>query len=123
MSTDLVEMVESFHEGREGGEYPGLVNESRRQFFHRRPAVGVRRFRLLDSPQISFDDPTNGVAADVGSEANCTWKQHSRRLEKSHGVWMMMMIAASLIWAGASEKPEQSKITFKNNQNDSKQHT
>ena len=25
-------------------------------------------------------------------------------------VWMMMMIAASLIWAGAAEKPEQSKI-------------
>ncbi len=34
---------------------------------------------------------------------------------------MMMMIAASLMWAGAAEKPEQSKITFKNHQNDSKQ--
>ena len=35
-------------------------------------------------------------------------------------VWMMM-IAASLMWAGAAEKPEQSKMTFKNHQNDSKQ--
>ena len=33
----------------------------------------------------------------------------------------MMMIAASLIWAGAAEKPEQSKMSFKNHQNDSKQ--
>ena len=35
-------------------------------------------------------------------------------------VWMMMMIAASLMWAGAAEKPEQSKMTFKNHQNNSK---
>ncbi len=34
---------------------------------------------------------------------------------------MMMMIAASLMRAGAVEKPEQSKMTFKNDQNDSKQ--
>ena len=34
-----------------------------------------------------------------------------------------MMIAASLMWAGAAEKPEQSKLTFKNHQNDSKQLT
>ena len=32
-----------------------------------------------------------------------------------------MMIAASLIWAGAAEKPEQSKMTFKNHRNNSKQ--
>ena len=32
-----------------------------------------------------------------------------------------MMIAASLMWAGAAEKPEQSKMAFKNHQNDSKQ--
>ena len=52
-----------------------------------------------------------------------TTKGGSRRLEKSHKVWMMMMIAASLMWAGAAEKPEQSKMTFKNHQNDSKQLT
>ena len=34
---------------------------------------------------------------------------------------MMMMIAASLMWAGAAEKPDQSEMTFKNHQNDSKQ--
>ena len=33
---------------------------------------------------------------------------------------MMMMIAASLMWAGAAEKPEQSKITLEYQQNDSK---
>ena len=47
-----------------------------------------------------------------------TTKGGSCRLEKSHKVWMMMMIAASLMWAGAAEKPEQSKMTFKNHQND-----
>ena len=51
-----------------------------------------------------------------------TTKGGSRRLEKSHKVWMMM-IAASLMWAGAAEMPEQSKMTFKNYQNDSKQLT
>ena len=56
--------------------------------------------------------------------AKCnTTKGGSRRLEKSHKVRMMMMIAASLMWAGAAEKPEQSKMTFKNHQNDSKQFT
>ena len=45
------------------------------------------------------------------------------RLEKSHKVWMMMMIAASLMLAGAAEKPELSKMTFKSHQNDSKQLT
>ena len=35
-----------------------------------------------------------------------TTKGGSRRLEKSHKVWMMMMTAASLMWAGAAEKPE-----------------
>ena len=50
-------------------------------------------------------------------------KGGSRRLEKSHEVWMMMMIAASWMWAGAAEKPEQSKMTFKNHRNDSKQLT
>ena len=36
-----------------------------------------------------------------------TTKGGSRRLEKSHKVWMMMMmIAASLMWAGAAEKPD-----------------
>ena len=35
-----------------------------------------------------------------------TTKGGSRRLEKSHNVSMMMMIAASLMWAGAAEKPD-----------------
>ena len=35
-----------------------------------------------------------------------TTKGGSRRLEKSHKVWMIMMIDASLMWAGAAEKPE-----------------
>ena len=52
-----------------------------------------------------------------------TTKGGSRRLEKSHKVWMMMMIAARLMWAEAAEMPEQSKITFKNYQIDSKQLT
>ena len=34
---------------------------------------------------------------------------------------MMMMIAASLMWAKAAEKPDQSKMAFKNHQNDSEQ--
>ena len=51
-----------------------------------------------------------------------TTKGGSRRLKKSHKVWMMM-IAASLMWAGAAEKPEQSKTTFKSHQNDLKQLT
>ena len=37
---------------------------------------------------------------------------------KSHKVWMMMMIAANLIWAVAAEKPEQSKMMFKNQKKD-----
>ena len=41
-----------------------------------------------------------------------TTKGGSRRLEKSHKVWMMM-IAASWMWAGAAEKPEQSNMTLK----------
>ena len=49
-----------------------------------------------------------------------TTKGGSRRLEKSHKLWMMMMITASLMWAGAAEKPEQSKMIFKNHQNDKK---
>ena len=40
-------------------------------------------------------------------------KGGSRRL-KSHKIWIMMMTAASLMWAGAAEKPEQSKMTSKN---------
>ena len=40
----------------------------------------------------------------------------------SHKVWIMMMIAACL-GAGTAEKPEQSKMTFKNHQNYSKQLT
>jgi len=36
-----------------------------------------------------------------------TTKGGSRRLEKSHKVWMMMMmITASLMWAGVAEKPD-----------------
>ena len=42
-------------------------------------------------------------------------KGGARRIEKSHKVWMMMMIAASLVWAGAAETPEQSKLTLENN--------
>ena len=34
--------------------------------------------------------------------SNSPWGHPSRRLEKSHEVWMMMMIAASLMWAGAA---------------------
>ena len=36
---------------------------------------------------------------------------------------MMMMIATSSMWVGAAEMPEQSKMIFKNYQNDSKQLT
>ena len=51
-----------------------------------------------------------------------TTKGGSRRLEESHKVWMMMMmITASLMWAGVAEKPDQSEMTFKNHQNDSEQ--
>ncbi len=50
-----------------------------------------------------------------------TTKGGSRQLENSHKVWMMIMIAASLMWAGVAEKREQSKMAFKNHQNDSKQ--
>ncbi len=32
---------------------------------------------------------------------------------------MMMIIAASLMWAGVAEKPEQSKMTLENLQNNS----
>ena len=71
---------------------------------------------------------TKTVFRDLSDETlceplRCTTKGGSRRLEKSHKVWMIMMIAASLMWAGAAEKPEQSKMTFKNHQNDSKQLT
>ena len=52
-----------------------------------------------------------------------TTKGGSRRLKKSREVWMTMMIAASLIWAGVAEKPEQSKMTNKNHPNDLKQLT
>ncbi len=38
-------------------------------------------------------------------------------------VWMMMMNSASLMWAGAAKKPEQSNMTFKNHENDLKQLT
>ena len=34
-------------------------------------------------------------------------KGGSRRLEKSHEVWMMMMIAGSLKWAGAAERERE----------------
>ncbi len=40
---------------------------------------------------------------------------------KKFKAWMMMMIAASLMRAGAAEKPELSKMAFKNHQNDLKQ--
>ena len=64
------------------------------------------------------------VNGTVCSSASCdTTKGGYRRLEKSHKVWMMMTTAASLMWAGAAEKPEQSKMTFKNYQNDLKQLT
>ena len=52
-----------------------------------------------------------------------TTKGGSRRLEKSRKVWMIMMIAASLMWAGVAEKPKQSKMIFKNHQKDSEQLT
>ena len=42
-----------------------------------------------------------------------TTKGGSIRLEKSHEVWMMMMIAAGLMWAGAAEKREQLKVALK----------
>ena len=42
------------------------------------------------------------------SEETCKYtKGGSRRLEKSHKVWMMMMIAASLMWAGAAERERE----------------
>ena len=49
-----------------------------------------------------------------------TTKGGSCHLEKSHEVWMMMMIVASLMWAGASEcehehecEREQPKLALK----------
>ena len=36
-----------------------------------------------------------------------TTKGGSRRLEKIHEVWRMMMIAACLIWAGAAELEQE----------------
>ena len=49
-----------------------------------------------------------------------TTKGGSRRLKKSHTVWMMMMIAASLMWARAAEREhecerqrEQPKLALK----------
>ena len=47
----------------------------------------------------------NGHEKTSVSLSICTTKGGSCRLEKSHKVWMMM-IAASLMWAGAAE-PEQ----------------
>ena len=43
--------------------------------------------------------------------AMVTNKGGSCRLEKSHKVWMMVMIAASLMWAGAAEKPEHCSVS------------
>ena len=39
--------------------------------------------------------------------AQITTKGGSRRLEKSRKVWMMMMIVASLMWAGAAERERE----------------
>ena len=61
------------------------------------------------------------IGCNSADKSTSTTKGGSGQLEKSHKVWMIMMIAASLIWAGAAEKPEQFKMTFKNHQNDAKQ--
>ena len=57
-----------------------------------------------------------------------TTKGGSRHLEKSHKVWMMMMIVTSLMWAGAAEREherererEQPKLALQSLQNNSKQ--
>ena len=41
-----------------------------------------------------------------------TTKSGSRILEKIHKIWMMMMIAAGLMWAGAEEKREQFEMAL-----------
>ena len=58
--------------------------------------------------------------ASGSKRQNDTTKGGSRRLEKSHKVWMMMMIVASLMWAGAAEREherecerEQPKLALK----------
>ena len=64
----------------------------------------------------------NGLTGGGEALRRCEWSQRrlkgglegttkggSCRLEKSHEVWMMMMIAAGLMWAGAAEKAEQTK--------------
>ena len=49
----------------------------------------------------------------MGLSKGITTKGSSRRLEKNHEVWMMMMIAAGLMWAGAAKKREQLKVARK----------
>ena len=85
--------------------------------------AGYATFLNIVSNDLKSTD--NGVSITISHECrNFTTKGGSRRLEKSYKVWMMMMmIAAFLTWAGAAEKPEHSKMTFKNHQNDSKQLT
>ena len=50
-----------------------------------------------------------------------TTKSGSRILEKIHKIWMMMVIVAGLIWAGAAKKRENLKVALKNKQTDSNQ--
>ena len=39
--------------------------------------------------------------------------QYTCQLEKSHKVWTVMMIAASLMWAEAVEKHDQPRVALK----------
>ena len=48
----------------------------------------------------------------ITSSDRSTTKSGYRRMEKNHKVWMMMMIAAGLMWAGVAEKCEQLKVAW-----------
>ena len=82
-------------------------------FFPGQPVTGVVNVKLNDGMTMR----NLRLKFEGKAYVSITTKGGSRRLEKSHKVWMMMMIAASSIWAGVAEKPEQSKLTFKNLKN------
>ena len=59
----------------------------------------------------SLVQPQNGFYNNKKTILNTlTIKGGARQLEKSHHVWIMMMIVASLKWTGAPEKSERNDI-------------
>ena len=83
-------------------------------------AIQVEKIGLLYNLLISITIPSYilsythflHMATAIFGPITIDIKGGSRRLKKSHEVWMMMMmIAARLMWAGAAEKPEHSKMT------------